>query len=154
MDMIDRLISREGGDRVTNDPVDPGGLTKYGLSKRANPDLDIANLTYEQAKDRYIQRYYIGHNIHLLPLELQESVLDYGVHSGPQTAIKALQRLAGVKEDGIIGLKTITALKSIKPHDLLKALQQQRILYLVRQVKKTPAKIRFLEGWVSRVLSL
>ncbi len=45
-------LSWKGG--LVNDPNDPGGETKYGISKRAYPELDIANLTLEQAKGIYI----------------------------------------------------------------------------------------------------
>ena len=35
-----------------NDPRDPGGETAFGLSKRANPDLDMARLTLDAAVQR------------------------------------------------------------------------------------------------------
>ncbi len=155
MDMIDRLISREGGDKVTRDPVDPGGVTKFGISQRSYPHLDIANLTYAQAKDIYIRDYFTRPHIHLLPNEkLQELVLDYAVHSGPETAIRAVQKLAGVYQDGKIGIKTIAAVEQLGPMNIHEALKRERCLFLVRQVKKVPAKIKYLEGWISRVLSL
>lgn len=43
----------------TNDPDDPGGETKWGISKRANPDLDIKNLTLEDAINIYYHRYWV-----------------------------------------------------------------------------------------------
>ena len=49
-------LSWEGG--YVNNPADPGGETKYGISKRAYPKLDIANLTLEQARDIYYRDYY------------------------------------------------------------------------------------------------
>ena len=45
---FDTLIGHEGG--YSNDPRDPGGETRYGISKRAYPDVNIATLTLEQAK--------------------------------------------------------------------------------------------------------
>ncbi|OXE36892.1 MAG: hypothetical protein CGW95_04725, partial [Phenylobacterium zucineum] len=45
------LIGHEGG--YTNNPQDPGGETKFGISKRAYPDQDIANLTLDAAKAIY-----------------------------------------------------------------------------------------------------
>lgn len=41
-----------------NDPRDPGGETAFGLSKAANPDLDMTTLTLEQAVTRYRERYW------------------------------------------------------------------------------------------------
>ena len=45
---FDRLIGHEGG--YVNNPADPGGETKYGISKRSYPSLNIANLTREMAE--------------------------------------------------------------------------------------------------------
>lgn len=45
----DRLISSEGG--YVNNPLDPGGETKFGISKRSYPTLDIAALTRERAAE-------------------------------------------------------------------------------------------------------
>lgn len=53
---FEMVIGTEGG--YVNDPHDPGGETKYGISKRAYPDLDIENLTLEQAKDIYLRDYW------------------------------------------------------------------------------------------------
>ena len=46
---LKHTLKWEGGSKFTDDPHYPGGATKYGISKRAFPDLDIPNLTYEQA---------------------------------------------------------------------------------------------------------
>jgi lysozyme family protein len=48
----------EGWDKITDDPDDPGGLTKFGLSKKSNPDLDIASITPADARDIYKARYW------------------------------------------------------------------------------------------------
>ena len=53
--VLDDLIEREGG--YVNDPDDPGGETKFGISKRAYPHLDIKNLTEEHAADIYYNDY-------------------------------------------------------------------------------------------------
>jgi lysozyme family protein len=42
------LIGHEGG--YVNNPNDPGGETKYGISRRQYPGEDIANMTLERAK--------------------------------------------------------------------------------------------------------
>lgn len=53
---FEMAIGSEGG--YVNDPQDPGGETKFGISKRAYPDLDIASLTLEQAKGIYLRDYW------------------------------------------------------------------------------------------------
>lgn len=52
-----RFVMRKlegGGQRV----VDSGGVTRYGISKNANPDVDVENLTEAQAADLYKRRYW------------------------------------------------------------------------------------------------
>lgn len=50
------VIGIEGG--LSNDPNDPGGLTRYGISQKAYPHLDILNLTLDQARDIYRHDYW------------------------------------------------------------------------------------------------
>lgn len=52
-------LNLEGNENYTNDQDDPGGETKYGICKRYNPDVDIKNLTLEQAKEIYLKKYWI-----------------------------------------------------------------------------------------------
>ena len=56
------VIDIEGGDKVVNHPDDPGGLTKWGISLRAFPELGeegIRNLSREGAERLYLARYWI-----------------------------------------------------------------------------------------------
>ena len=50
------VFKHEGG--YVNDPDDPGGETKYGISKRAYPNEDIKNLTRERAEFLYKRDYW------------------------------------------------------------------------------------------------
>ncbi len=79
----------EGGSKITDDPDDPGGLTKYGLSKRANPDLDIANLTEDQAKEIYKERYWNKVALELDPL-LDMASYDTAVNAGVPRVLRWL----------------------------------------------------------------
>jgi hypothetical protein len=56
--IIPFVLQHEGGATVTHDPNDPGGTTKYGISQKAHPDIDIENLTEEQACDIYKKEYW------------------------------------------------------------------------------------------------
>lgn len=51
------VLGIEGG--YVNNPADPGGETKFGISKAAHPELDIPNLTLEQAKQIYFREYWV-----------------------------------------------------------------------------------------------
>ena len=91
-----RLIGHEGG--LTENPNDPGGLTNYGISQRSYPNVDIRNLTVNQAKDIYQRDFWdvIG-NAHPA---IKFQVFDFAVNSGINTAIRKLQAAIGVADDG------------------------------------------------------
>ena len=63
-DHIVDVLEHEGG--FVDDPDDKGGMTKYGISKRSYPDVDIENLTKAEA----VQIYYeiIGNQVRLIIL--------------------------------------------------------------------------------------
>ena len=54
---VEFVINQEGRE-YENNPNDPGGETKYGISKRSWPSVDIKNLTESQAKDIYRKNYW------------------------------------------------------------------------------------------------
>lgn len=111
------LINRiEGG--YVNDPQDPGGATKYGISQAAFPDTNIANLTVPQAIDFYYTGYWLPSGADSLPVGLDLWVFDCAVNSGPGTAVKMLQQVAGVAQDGVMGPVTAAAASKIAEPEL------------------------------------
>jgi len=57
--IIPFTLQHEGGAQVTYDPNDPGGVTKYGISQHHHPDVDVANLTINQAMEIYRVGYWM-----------------------------------------------------------------------------------------------
>ena len=55
---FDMVLGHEGG--YVNDPQDPGGETKFGISKQAYPNEDIRNLTIERAREIYLRDYWLA----------------------------------------------------------------------------------------------
>ena len=122
------IVAREGG--YVNDPDDPGGATKYGVTlgtmRRLGLDLtrdgvvgeaDVQALTRAQAVDIFIKNYYATPQIDALPEAMQASVFDMYVNSGAN-AVKILQRLLtdmgqGLVADGVIGPVTIAAAQAV-----------------------------------------
>lgn len=82
------VVGLEGG--YVNDPKDPGGETKYGVSKRAYPNLDIKNLTLEGAKAIY-KRDYFDKVPHLQDIDLHLTVFDTAINSGVSVAASILR---------------------------------------------------------------
>lgn len=106
-------LKPDGG--YTNDPRDPGGETKYGISKRANPEVDVKALTLEQAFDIYKKKYWdiyihmrpVSANLDNLPTALAVAVFDFGVNCGPHHALKALGKALESKNP----VKTVNSLR-------------------------------------------
>jgi len=141
-------VGVEGG--YCNDPADPGGETKYGISKRAHPDIDIKALTLDQAKDIYRRDYWQAASCDSMPERIGHLVFDCAVHHGVKTAIKLLQRALKVADDGEFGpitRGTLTARDTNETADLLMA---QRMLYLMTCSAWPTYKL----GWAKRCFSV
>lgn len=146
--MIDRVIAHEGG--YVNDPDDPGGETKYGISKRAYPRLDIKNLTRDAAADIYERDYFTAAKLYMLPDPLAYCVLDFGVNAGTSRAVKVLQRVLGVSVDGVVGKGTAAAVNAVSdPYALVASYQKARAEYYVSLNKS-----RYLQGWLNRTIDV
>lgn len=107
---LDFVLAQEGGD--VNDPDDPGGHTRFGISQRAHPDEDIGALTRSRAAEIYRSDYWDACRSDDLPSPLRLLVFDAAVNQGPRAAIEMLQLAVGTIPDGIIGPKTLAAAKT------------------------------------------
>ena len=100
-----KLIGHEGG--YVNNPRDPGGETKFGISKRAYPALNIADLTLDDAKAIYRRDYWNRAQCDRLHPDVAFQVFDGAVNSGIGNSIRWMQEAAGVAVDGIVGPLTL-----------------------------------------------
>lgn len=75
---FDLTVGLEGS--YSNDPSDPGGETKYGISKRYHPTLDIKNLTLEQAEAIYLKEYWIPAGCDNAPYPMDVCLFDSQVN--------------------------------------------------------------------------
>jgi len=145
--VIDRL---EGGGTLVQDA---GGLTRWGISKKANPDVDIANLTRDGAIDIYRRKYWNAVKGDLLPAALALLVFDAAVNMGPGYVARMLQRLLGIAEDGVIGAKTLLAARAFTPQSELRALfNGVRLQAYYDLVARKPFNKPNLWGWTCRVM--
>jgi len=88
--IIEFTLKCEGG--YVNDPLDPGGETNMGISKRSHPDVDIANLTKEQAREIYYKEYWKQAGCEQLKWPLDAVVFDCAVNCGIELARSFLHR--------------------------------------------------------------
>lgn len=86
----------EGG--YVNDPDDPGGETNFGISKRSFPDVDIKNLTKDEAKEIYREHFWNPIAGDARPYPEALVVMDFAVHSGPVTALEFWSNARSVRE--------------------------------------------------------
>lgn len=90
------VVGIEAG--YVNDPLDPGGETKFGISKRAYPNEDIPNLTLGRAHELYQRDYWDKANCDALAWELALVTFDCAVNQGVGYAATlqgdAVERLA------------------------------------------------------------
>lgn len=142
------LIGHEGG--YVNDPRDPGGETKYGISKRSYPRTDIKNLTLDQAKEIYKRDFWDAMKADYIPDgAIRLDIFDMAVNSGLKTCTKLLQRSLGVNDDGVLGPDTLAALHDLKwtSDELRSKFNANRLLfYTSLSTWKTYGK-----GWTKRV---
>ena len=141
---VNMTLRREGV--LCNDPNDRGGLTKYGISKNAYPNLDICNLTQSDAIAIYKRDYWDKAKCDFLPFPLDVLTFDAAVNHGVVPAIKILQRALGVSDDGIIGPKTLDAARNA-PDNIC-------TLYFIERMyaySKAPTYQNHGKGWRNRL---
>lgn len=142
---FDRLIGSEGG--YVNNPNDPGGETKWGISKRSYPTVDIRNLTREGARTIYLRDFW--NRIHAD--ELYDGVafqaFDFAVNSGIDTAVRYLQRALNVADDGHWGPITRAAAVAMSESDTIMRLLGLRLDFMTRLSNWSDAS----RGWARRI---
>ena len=144
---IPHILSHEGG--YVNHPADPGGETKYGISKRAYPHLDIAALTLDDAAAIYERDYWLAVRANRFPAGVALLLFDSAVNQGPQTAVKLLQKALRVAEDGDPGPITQQAALDQVP-DILALYATERARYYAL----LPTVRAFARGWYRRLFAL
>ena len=146
---FDKLIGFEGG--YSNDKDDPGGATRYGITEQVARENgysgSMRELPLDFAKAVYKRKYWDAVQADSLPPAVRYAVFDSAVNSGPGQATRWLQRALGVKDDGVIGPRTIKALSEQQPDGLLRRFLGQRLVFLTT-LPNWPA---FAKGWARRV---
>jgi lysozyme family protein len=167
--LINGILSREGG--YVNNPNDRGGATNYGITHRTlarhlgvpsvTPE-QVRNLPVEKAREIYKEEYITAPGFDKLSMapNLQALVVDTGVHTGPQDAVRYMQRalkslgVQDIKVDGQLGPITLKAL-----NDAISRLGEARVNNAVLNIRKNeliqqaqkPGQGQFRRGWLNRV---
>jgi len=141
------VLVAEGAD--TDDPNDPGGLTRYGISQTRHPEVDVSNLSLAQAQRIYYREYWQPIHGDQLPRELGFALFDASVNCGVARAVSMLQAALGVEIDGVVGSRTVAAAARQQDQVLARFMARRASHYL----DLTSFKPRFrpyLQGWLTR----
>jgi len=119
------VLSQEGG--FADNAKDPGGATNLGitratLSKWRSKNVTLREmraLTRQEAAAIYLQEYWQRCKCDQLPAAIAFLMFDAAVNQGVGRAIKFLQKSINVKVDGIIGPRTLEAVRVRSPKRLI-----------------------------------
>lgn len=140
-------MGQEGG--YVHDPHDPGGETKYGISKKRYPSEDIKNLTMARARELFRRDYWDPNRCNELPAHMALCVADAAFNGG--APIRWLQMAVGANIDGVIGPKTIAAAHACKDKPrAVRDMLASRMMYLTA----LSGWSRYGLGWTRRVVDL
>lgn len=147
---FNKLMEFEGGGKTHTIPGDTGGTTKWGVSQRAFPKLDIPSLTKEKAMEIYKENYWTPCKCEMLNCSLQYIMFDTAVNMGVKTSITILQQTMGISTDGKFGPNTMVAsFNCTKEKYAL-----YRMFRYANIVDNNPSQVKFLEGWMNRVKTI
>ncbi len=144
---FERLLGHEGG--YVNDPRDPGGETKFGISKRSYPGEDIKNLTLGRAKQIYARDFWGPAGCDTVPDGIRFDLFDMAVNSGVKAAVRTLQRTVGETPDGVLGPLTLQALGNLDATRVAIRFNAQRLVFMA----SLPTWPAFGRGWANRIAS-
>jgi lysozyme family protein len=160
---IPHTLAWEGG--YVNHPSDPGGETNRGITDRLDGEIDglvdidddgfgdvnIKDLTEEQAKEIYRQRFWNKMRGDEIDSQAIAGLLFDGYVNMGSRAIKLLQDLLFIEPDGVVGAKTIKAINHANERLLYTAYKAKREQFYRGLVNRKPQLEVFLKGWLNRL---
>lgn len=153
-------LKQEGG--YSNNSLDPGGATNHGITqgtynayreslKYAPQDVQL--ITDAEVEAIYSEMYYTPAHCADMPAALGVCVFDTAVNMGVNSAIKMLQRAAGLDDDGVYGPQTAAEVTHQGNELVIPFLDERRARYRAIVAAK-PAQEVFAKGWNNRVNAL
>ena len=146
----------EGG--YVNHPDDPGGMTNLGVTAavygaytgKPVTEAIMRAITVEDVEPIYKELYWDKVRGDDLPAGIDLCVFDFGINSGPSRAIRYLQRLVGVEQDGVLGPVSLKAVKHFANKDTEKMIDAYTDLRsdFVKNLKHFKT---FGRGWLRRI---
>lgn len=165
--LIPHIIKWEGGAKFTNDPLDRGGATKYGVTigtlqgikydtnhdGKVNVD-DVKALQLDDFKYILKSQYWDRWKADDITNQSVANLLVDWLWGSGKHGIIIPQRLLGVPADGIVGEVTINALNGANQKDIYNKVWQARKEFYEKIVKNNPSQSKWLKGWMNRLNDL
>lgn len=159
------VLEHEGG--FVNDPLDRGGATNKGVTiavwkaqgydKDGDGDIDVADLKLITEADAIMimkKNYWDRWKADQIKNQAIANTLVDWVWGSGAWGIKIPQRILGVKDDGVVGIKTLEAVNKQNPNKFLEKLYLARFNFLDGIVASNPSQKRFIKGWKNRMNDL
>jgi hypothetical protein len=90
---VEQVFKHEGGYSASDGNT--GAPVNFGINQKANPDIDVKNLTKAEAAKIYKERYWDKIGGDNLPPALQGTAMDAAVNQGPENAKKWIAESGG-----------------------------------------------------------
>jgi lysozyme family protein len=153
---LQKVLAHEGG--FSDHPLDPGGMTNLGVTRRVWEEWTGHPVTVRQMTDltpvkvapMYRRKYWDKVRGDELPAGIDLVVFDAAVNSGPGRAAKWLQACVGVDVDGDIGPKTLAAVNAFDATQLINDYGRRRLSFLL----DLPTWGTFGKGWTARIAAV
>lgn len=158
---FEAMLVNEGGMVLHTVKDDRGGQTFAGIARNSWPSwsgwaIVDAGGTPDVGMVRNFYRTNFWDVMKLDALDNQDmarTLFDFGVNAGNKTAIKLAQIVVGATPDGVIGPKTIAMLNDVNTDLFMARFALAKLARYRDIVKKDRTQIKFLMGWVNRLLS-
>lgn len=154
-------LKYEGG--YVNHPNDPGGETNRGVTRlvydsyrrsKGLPMQSVKLITDHEVTDIYKSRYWAEGYCDAMPEPVAIVMFDTAVNTGVKRAAVLLQRALRIVDDGVIGPKTLAAIKTVDAHELAILFIDERDKFYKALVANKASFAVFLKGWLNRTKAL
>jgi lysozyme family protein len=154
---LSEVLLTEGG--YVDHPDDRGGPTNFGITQKTLSDFlgreatvdEVKNLDIDTVRKIYKSNYWDRLRLSfIIDSRLSDIIFDQAVNRGTRRVAEQIQRVVGVKQDGIIGPLTLKAINNMDSKKmLLNFIKQSQDAY-VSIVTHNPSQLVFLSGWIKR----
>ncbi len=154
---ISEVLLTEGG--YVDHPDDRGGPTNYGITQKTLSDFlgheatkeEVRSISIDTVRQIYKQNYWDRLKLsYIIDSKLSDVIFDQAVNRGTRRVAEQIQKIVGVKQDGVIGPVTLKAINNMDSKKMLLEFVKQSQNAYVSIVTNNPSQLVFLSGWIKR----